>query len=179
MAGAVELLKLQADTSFRQLEQSFAGLTEGQAWAVMPPVTDEYLHTNGSIQSLVLHVAGCKFIYGSAGFRDLEIRWRDIADKLDAFEPSWEAAQGYLREAHAYWLSSWESLTDEDLDVERLTFHGRLWPTWKIIHTVTDHDAYHAGQIAVMRYQLKGESAVPPPTEASDIRRCCADLVSW
>ncbi len=176
---AVELLKLQADYSFRQLEESFAGLTEGQAWAVMPPVTDEYLHTNGSIQSQVLHVAGCKFIYGSVGFRNSEIRWRDIVDQLDAFEPSWAAAQDFLRKAHGYWLESWMDLRDEDLAAEFPTFRGRTWPAWKIIHCVTDHDAYHSGQIAVERFALKGESPVPPPTEADDLRRCCAELPSW
>ena len=70
------------------------------------------------------------------------------------------------------------STRDFNLDVERLTFRDRLWPTWRILETVIHHDSYHAGQIPVLRYGVS-ESSVPPPSSAEDIRRCCADLPSW
>lgn len=175
---AVDLLKLQADFAFTQLKANLEGVTQDRAWATVKPAGDDYLHTDGSVQGVVLHIAGGKFIYGSVGFRNSEIRWRDVAERMDAFEPSWEAALAYLDEAHAYWLSTWANLDDEDLTKEIPRFSGNLWPAWRIIQTVIDHDSYHAGQIPVILFATSGSDS-PPPTTASDIRQYCRELPSW
>jgi len=175
---SMELLKRQADIAFTELKENLNGITQEQAWAVLPAAGDEYLHTDGSVQGIVLHIAGGKFIYGSVGFRNSEIRWRDIAERMDAFEPDWTGAIAYLDEAHEYWLNSWADLTDEDLTKEIPRFCGNLRPAWQIITTVIQHDSYHAAQIPVIRYATSG-SPTPPPSYAEDIRKYCRDLPTW
>ena len=175
---AVELLLHASENAYSELQTSIKDLTEFESWDVLESADEDYLHSDGSIHGILLHVATCKFVFGSVGFRNSEIRWRDVAERLDAFEPSWSDALDYLAEAHDYWLSCWSNLKDSDLDLERPHFRGKSWPTWKILDTVTHHDMYHAGQIAVIRYATKG-SDVRPPSVAEDIRKYCADLPTW
>jgi len=175
---AVQLLRVQADFAFAEFKGAIEKATESEAWARLPSADDDYLHTDGSLQGIVLHVAGCKVIYGSVAFRNSEVRWRDVADRMDQFEPSWSGALAYLDEAHAYWMDSWAGLSDEDLTREFLHFRGKLWPAWRIVNMAIHHDSYHGGQLAVIRYATVGAS-VPPPTSASDIRNCCRELPSW
>ncbi len=174
----VGLLRQQAELAFAGLVHALDGITEFQAWGVLSPAADDYLHTDGSVYGLVLHLAGGKMMYGSTGFRGTEVRWRDLAERLERFEPSWQAALDFLHEAHRYWLASWEDLQDQDLYQDRPHFSGRLWPAWKIIHTVTDHDAYHTGQIVLVRYAALGSSQ-PPASVAEDVRENCSSLPGW
>jgi uncharacterized damage-inducible protein DinB len=176
--SGVEQLKRQAEYAYSQLLEVLEGVTEGQAWARLPQVTSEYLHTDGSIYGITLHIASVKRLYGSCAFRDNEIRWRDCIADLEKFEPSWTAVLDYLAEGHRYWMSTWADLQDEDLEREVKTFRHTLTPTWKIIAIMNHHDAYHAGQIPVIRYAI-GESTEPPLSVAEDIRQCCSDLPSW
>ena len=136
----------------------------------------EYLHSEGCIQSIVLHLAGCKFIYGSAAYRNLEIRWRDVVARLESFWPDWEATKDYMREAHDYWLASWAEETDPERPVMR--FDGQMWPSWKILTTVIQHDSYHAGQIQIFRATV-APSSTPPPAEGDLWRKYCGDLPTW
>jgi uncharacterized damage-inducible protein DinB len=175
---AIELIKHEAEFAFKELTTAIEGVTQGQAWSVLPNNGPDYLHTAGSIQNVVLHVASCKRMYGSIGFRSTELRWRDCADQLDAIEPSWPAAVEYLHDAHRYWLSTWENLKDEDLENEVPHFRGKLWPAWKILRVMAHHDGWHGGQVVMLRYAL-GETDVPPPKEADDIRQSCKDLASF
>jgi uncharacterized damage-inducible protein DinB len=175
---SVDLLKHESDLAFSELLTTLEGVTEGQAWAILPQGGTDYLNTDGSIHGIVLHLASCKRMYGSVGFRNTEIRWRDCGDDMERFEPSWTAALDYLNESHRYWLTTWAALEDADLDVGRPHFRGVTWPAWKIIARMIQHDSYHAGQIAVLRYAT-GESDMPPPSAAADIRKSCPDLPSW
>jgi uncharacterized damage-inducible protein DinB len=175
---AVELLKQQAILAYEEVLTALDGVTEGQAWAVLPNLGPDYLHTDGSIHGVTLHIATGKFIYGSVAFRNTEIRWRDTAEQLDKFEPSWASALDYLARSQEYWMSSWADLTDADLEKEVPNFRGKMVPAWKIIRMIIHHDSYHAGQIAVFRYGVP-ESTTPPPSVAEDIRNCCQELPSW
>ena len=175
---AVELLRMEAELAYADFLETLDGVTEAQAWAILPHVGTDYLNTDASIQGVTLHVATCKRIYGSVAFRQTETRWRDCANELEGFEPSWIAAREYLEESQRYWLSTWETRSDDDLERDVPHFSGKMWPAWKIIRMVTHHDSYHAGQIAVFRYG-SGESATPPMSVAQDLRNCCPDLSSW
>jgi uncharacterized damage-inducible protein DinB len=175
---AVELLKGQAELAFEEMLTALDGVTENQAWAVLPQNGPDYLHSDGSIHGITLHVASGKMMYGSCGFRNTEVRWRDCAERIETFEPSWQPALEYLHEAQKYWMGCWDSLDDAELEKERPSFRNQPWPTWKIIRMLIHHDSYHAGQIAVLRYGV-GESSVPPPSVAEDIRKYCAELPSW
>lgn len=175
---AVELLRTCSGLAFDEVKEAIEGVQEAQAWSALPNLGPDYLHSDASIHGITLHIASCKFVYGSVGFRNTEIRWRDVADRLDSFEPSWPAAVAYLEESQQYWMESWASLTSADLEKEVPRFRGELWPAWKIIRVVMHHDSYHAGQIAMLRYGI-GDTESPPPSVAEDIRKYCSDLPSW
>ena len=175
---AVELLKAESDLAYAELLTALDGVTEEQAWAILPNLGPDYLHTDASIHGIALHIASCKFMYGSIGFRHTEIRWRECADRIETFEPSWAPALTYLEESQKYWKASWENLFDSQLEEEFPHFSGKTWPARKLIRTVTQHDIYHAGQIAVIRYGI-GESDKPPLSVAEDIRKYCAELPDW
>jgi uncharacterized damage-inducible protein DinB len=172
----VEVMKLVAEQAYKELLDSIEGLTAGQAWAEIKLLPGEYMHSEGSILSVVAHVAACKFIYGSCGYRNLEVRWRDVVARLEGLWPNWSAAKAYLEESHRYWMASWADETDLSRTVQR--FDLKEYPNWKIIATVTQHDCYHAGQIQFMRAIL-APSATPPPGEGDAWRRDCGQLPSW
>ncbi len=172
------ILKQLTEMAHGELEEALKGVTERQSWAVLPQGGPDYLHSDGSIHGIALHVATCKFAYGSIAFRNSEVRWRDLAKRVEKFEPDWKAALGFLQEAQDYWMQTWGGLSDEGLEDEVPHFSGKLWPAWKIIRTMIHHDSYHAGQIAILRYAV-GESDEPPPSVAEDIRTHCKDLPSW
>lgn len=174
--NGIELIKLQSEYSYKELLDSFEGVSEQQAWAKVECQPGEYMHTEGSILSQVAHIAGCKFLYASAAYRDLEIRWRDVVERLEKIWPDWEALKAYSQEAHDYWLASWTNETD----LNRLVKNFRLKdvPSWRILTIPSYHDSYHAGQIQVLRSTLP-PSATPPPNEADEWRRACGDLPSW
>src|SRR5947209_441805 len=102
---AAELLRQQAEMAYADLVESLEGVTERQSWAVLPQGGSDYLHSDGSIHGVTLHIASCKRMYGSIAFRDSEIRWLDCANQVERFEPSWPAALEYLHESQRYWLS--------------------------------------------------------------------------
>ncbi len=175
---AIKLLRLASEFAIGELYTALEGVTQGQAWAVLPKNGPDYLHSDASIHGITLHIAVGKRIYGSVGFRNTEVRWRDTADQVEAFEPNWAAALEYLAESHRYWLGTWAGLTADQLSEERPHFSGKTWTAWKIIQMIIHHDAYHAGQIAMLRYGCP-ESTEPPPSQAEDIRKYCVDLPSW
>jgi hypothetical protein len=159
---AGELLKAEADKEWRELLSAIEGVPERLSWARVSCQPGEYLHSEGSILSNVVHLAGCKIMYGSAAFRSMEVRWRDTVERMESLWPSWEGAKEWLHESHLYWLASWA----EEEDFERLvkTNWGDDWPSWRIISTVTQHDSYHAGQIQLLRAVLEPTDE-PPPRE--------------
>ncbi len=175
---SVELLRADAEYAFERLVETLSGVERPQAWAILPEVGLDFIHTDGSIQGVVLHIAGGKRMYGSVGFRDSELRWRDVAAQMDAFEPDWDAAMAYLHASHRYWMDAWAGLTDGDLESLRPIPSGGERPAWRIVELLNHHDSYHAGQIALLRYAV-GTTDVPPPTSGDDIRKYCADLPHW
>jgi uncharacterized damage-inducible protein DinB len=175
---AIEILKSLSDLAFETFTEALDGVTQAQSWAVLPQGGPDYLHTDGSIHGITLHVASCMAMYASAGFRNTEIRWRDCAERLESFEPNWDAAREYLHETHRYWMESWANLREEELETEIQHPQGKMVPAWRIIRLMIHHYEYHGGQIAMLRYAC-GESETPPPSYAEDIRKYCADSVSW
>lgn len=158
------------------MRESIDGLTEGKAWAALDLQPGEYLHSEGSILSQIAHVANGKIIYGSVGFRDTEVRWRELSPKIDSLWPSLDAVAGWLHDAHSYWMDSWSQV--EDFDALRPRFDGSLHPAWKLIATVTNHDHYHAGQIHLQRSILAPTETSPPP-EGALWENYCAGFPCW
>ena len=158
------------------LLESLTGLTEELSWAQLDLRPGEYLHTEGSILSQIAHVANGKIIYGSVGFRNTEIRWRELSPKIDSIWPRLIAVTDWLKEAHDYWTDSWTSA--EDLEVLRPRFDGSLHPGWKLVATVIHHDVYHAGQIQLMR-SILSPSQTPPAPEGDLWEKYCNEFPSW
>jgi len=172
----IELLRRDAEYGWKEMMTSLEGVTEAQAWAVLPKGGDDYIHTDGSIHSIVLHCACGKWINGSVCFRNTEIRWRDLAEQIAAFEPNWEAALNYMRRGHEYWMASWAEISD--IEEIRPTNWKKDLPAWQILQVISQHDSYHAGQIAMLRYAV-GESAEKPPSVVADINEHCRNLAAW
>lgn len=171
-----DLLKQDAEAAYNEVTTALEGVTEAQAWSVLANNGPDYLHTSGSIYSIVLHLAGVKWMYANICFRQGALRWRDIADQIEAFEPSYSAAVDYLQRGHQEWMESWANI--EDLEAIHPSHWKGEWPAWKILQRMAQHDAYHAGQIVIFRY-ANPETDVKPISEAEDLRRYCRDLPHW
>jgi len=175
---AVDHLKQQAEFAWTELSSVLEGVTQGQAWSVLPDAGMDYLHSDASIQGITLHIATGKLMYASSAFLDGKYRWREVADELESFEPDWPSALEFLRRAHEVWMASWANLSDADLEKDVADIRGRMVPAYKIIRVVSHHDGWHGGQIAMLRYGV-GTSETPPPSQAADIRQYCAELPLW
>lgn len=174
----VDVLRADADYAFAEVMKSIEGVTEAQAWAVLPNLGPDYLHTDGTIHAIVHHLAGMKKVHGSVCFRNAEYRWRDLYEDTVKIEPSWERAVEFLQEAQRYWLDCWADLDDDRLNEIRPTNWKQDRTALEILRICTQHDSYHAGQIAVLRYGV-GESSTPPPSVAEDILKYCRELPYW
>lgn len=172
----LELLKVSADLGWQEFRSSLEGVTERQAWATLPNLGPDYLHTDGTIYGLVLHIASVKWMYGSICFRNSEIRWRQVADEIEQFEPNWDEALRYVERGHAYWLESWRDLAD--IEELRPTNWGEERPAYRTIELMSRHDSYHAGQVAMLRYGV-AESDGKPQSGAEDIRKHCQKSIAW
>jgi uncharacterized damage-inducible protein DinB len=177
-SGAAEMLRELSRLAHGEMVEAILDVEEPQSWAVLPQAGPDYLHSDGSIHGITLHVATAKIMYGSIGFRDTEVRWRDLADRVERFEPSWQAARELLDEAQRYWLSCIEPITDADLHRVVPHFSGKLLPAWRIMQIMIHHDSYHAGQIAMLRSAVTG-SDVRPSSVAGDLKTHCSALPSW
>ena len=175
MTNRDQLINL-SNLAWETLCESIDGLSEERSWASVKLQPGEYLHSEGSILSQIAHVANGKVIYGSVGFRDTEVRWRELSPKIDSLWPNLEAVVGWLHEAHAYWMESWSRV--DDLESVRPRFDGSLVPGWKLVATVTLHDVYHAGQIQLQR-SILAPSSTPPPPEAKLWEKYCKDFSCW
>ena len=175
---ACHALKEEAGMAFAQLSGILAEVPEGLSWAQIKLAPGSWLNTNGTIIGMIQHVAVCKFMYGSTAFRETEMRWRTCFDQLEAMGASWQANLDYLAEAHQYWLSTWANLKDSDLDSNFTHFRGVKWPGWKVIETVTQHDVYHAGQVALLASALVSTDQ-PPDLRLDEERKCVMDLPGW
>ncbi len=166
--AVVDYLRGRSTDAFEDFLGSLESLTDQQTWWRVPlGDTDEYLHSSGSILGIVLHVASCKIMYAEYAFRDGALTWRDISKRAREVEPHLTKAIDWLKEAHEFWMRSWEGLSDGELTASRKTNWGEDWPTERIITAMIHHDVYHTGQIWVMRAQLpKDPRDVEPVSEA-------------
>jgi hypothetical protein len=165
----VRYFRQQSDLAFAELQLALKDVDERMSWARLTAKENDYLHTDGSILGQVTHVAGCKVLYASAAFRGFEIRLKEITERTIAIGSDWRAALDYLDESQEYWVSSWKDLPGDSLQSLAATNWGEQWPIWKIIHTVTAHDSYHAGQVALTRTVEAAANTPPPPMSDEEI----------
>lgn len=160
MAGAIAAYLYLLDEAFdgrgiEESNESQALLTNlatvsGAEWRELPPGATR------SIESMVLHVAGCKIMYADYAWGRGTKQW-DTPEVEGPWSPG-EAPMAetieWLREAHRSFREHVAGLTDADLDRERMTNWGELRPTRWIIATMIGHDFYHAGEINHLRSLL-------------------------
>ena len=113
-----------------------------------------------TILQIAWHVAACKFMYANQGFEDGMLTWDELFNHWDS-SPSKSEMIDWLREAHAYFRRVIEPLGDADLMVERKAPWGAMHETRWLIANLTEHDAYHAGEINLIRALLQGTDAWP------------------
>jgi uncharacterized damage-inducible protein DinB len=159
-ASAVDSLLHLLDEAFegRGIEESnesqalltnLASVTEAE-WRARPSGATR------TIESMVLHVAGCKIMYADYAFGPGTKQWG-----TPDVEGTWEPGAAPMADAIA-WLSGThrtfrrhiEGLTDDGLDTPRLTNWGELRPTRWIVAAIIGHDFYHAGEINHLRSLL-------------------------
>lgn len=119
-------------------------------WRALPPGATR------TIESMVLHVAGCKVMYADYAFGPGTKQWgtpEAEGEWAAGAAPMAEAIE-WLREAHRSFVAHVEGLTDDDLDRARMTNWGELRPTRWIIAAIVGHDFYHAGEINHLRSML-------------------------
>ena|SRR5687768_10946630 len=165
----LDYFRKQADQAYRDLTSSFEELDEPGSWRRLVPVEGDYLHSDGSILGQVTHVAGCKVLYASAAFYEMEIRLRQVTDRTIAIGHDWDAAKAYLVESQDYWINSWKDVEAASLEEMVATNWGEQWPLWKVLDTVIGHDHYHAGQIALTRSVAPIATEPPPATSDEEI----------
>ncbi|MBA3725203.1 MAG: DinB family protein [Armatimonadetes bacterium] len=174
----VEYLRHLSQFAHNEVVEALDGVTEKQAWAVLPQRGSDYLHSDGSIHGITLHIASAKIMYASMSFRNTEIRLARLRRAYREVRAKLAAALDYLGESQRYWLETWKSLTDDELTREVDHFSGRKWPVWQAIRTMIHHDSWHGGQLVVLRYACP-EFDQRPPSVAEDIRTHCGELPSW
>jgi len=94
----------------------------------------------------LLHLAECKVMYHEYAFGPGRLTWEELPVPHTAAE-----AIAWLEESHRRLQEALAGLTDTDLQEERPTNWGDLWPTWRIFWTLIHHDAHHGAEIGCLR----------------------------
>jgi hypothetical protein len=128
---------------------NLATVTEGE-WRGLPAGATR------TIESMVLHVAGCKIMYADYAFGPGRLQWGspEVEGPWDPGAAPMQPAIDWLRRSHRSFREHVEGLTDDDLHRDRMTNWGELRPTRWIVATIIGHDFYHAGEINHLRSLL-------------------------
>jgi hypothetical protein len=102
--------------------------------------------------TLLVHVAWCKVMYANHGFGDADVE--DVGQVLG--ERFWEGAgprklRQTLDLSQEYLMDHVAQAGDAGLDRVRKLHHGRRMKGWQVVACMAQHDAWHAGQISVLR----------------------------
>lgn len=116
-----------------------------EAWAWVPP------GGHRSVRALVQHVGGCKFMYENHAFGDAALTWDHPLVAGDEATADLTSAVAWLRDGHERLRRSLATLTDEDLDRDRMTNWAEPRQTRWIVMVMIQHDLYHAGEINHVR----------------------------
>jgi hypothetical protein len=134
---------------------SLRGVSEEEArWT--PSHYKSFPHMTGSILSLAFHAGGDKSVLISHAFGDGSITWEKVQARFEAMGGNLEAARQLAKEGHMRVLHTLAGLQEEDLDVQRPYYGGKMLTTCQIFCILAEHDLYHAGQINYVRCLLAG-----------------------
>jgi hypothetical protein len=91
-------------------------------------------------------VAACKVIYHEWAFGEAKLTFPD----LDIPESA-NGAIAWLERGQSLLRQDLAQLDEAELDHEKKTNWGELWPAWRIFWAMLDHDALHGGAIGHLR----------------------------
>jgi len=118
----------------------------GAATATNHPITSAH-----SIWELVLHIAAWddavkrRIVTGKAVSLSDEENFPPVRETSEA---AWKQALEHLRQAHEQLVQTVAALPDSRLD-ERVP--GKNYNIYFMLHGITQHELYHAGQIAILK----------------------------
>ncbi|MFX1532625.1 MAG: DinB family protein [Promethearchaeota archaeon] len=118
--------------------------TKGNEWR-----SAQNLDPISTIEYLVVHLAECKLMYDEYAFRKGNLTWSELQS------PAWPTCRDYLRTAHSRLVESLQNLNDNQLEKPVPTTWGELRPVKRIVSGLIHHDAYHLGQIRMLRNLYK------------------------
>jgi uncharacterized damage-inducible protein DinB len=110
-----------------------------------------------SIWELVLHMTGWRneVAQRATGKPAGEPAGGDYPDVGDATAPRWKAALAALDASHANLVTVVRNMSDDDLLKPTNDPRNRPLGTgvsyYELLHGIVQHDAYHAGQIAILK----------------------------
>jgi hypothetical protein len=104
-----------------------------------------------SIRDIVRHVGACKLMYENHAFGDGKLWWADPLVDGAAHTENLESAIAWLREGQQRLRASIAKLSDADLECEVRMNWGEYKPASYLVTVMIHHDAYHAGEINLLR----------------------------
>ena len=112
----------------------------GNGW-----IEEQNLDPISTIEYLILHIAQCKLMYDECAFREAKLQWKE----LDC--PEWPESKHYPKKIQEKLVESIKGISDNELEKKVKTNWGDSWSIKRIIFTMIHHDAYHLGQINIIR----------------------------
>ena len=102
---------------------------------------------------IAMHVAHCKVIYADQAFGRATLGWGDCDRLIGSTwdRPEAEKVIAALDRAQAFLCDHVAAASDEDLDRVNPMHHGVAHTGWQVVASMAQHDAWHGGQIAIMR----------------------------
>ncbi len=148
-----EHLGHQLRSGCRMLVKAIDGLTTAQAGDGARPDWRRYrwgTGLDGSIAGIVQHAALWKHLFAQG------VETGVFPDEGDLAPPGtdWPALQSWLADGQSRLEHAFDSLSDDAL-TELREWEGIRAPLCRLLTYLTEHDAYHAGQIELLR-QLRG-----------------------
>ncbi len=102
---------------------------------------------------IAIHVAHCKVIYADQAFGEGKLDWGDCDRVVGApgIRPDGDRIVCILDRAQEYLLDHVAGATDEEIERTYPMHHGVPHTGWQVACAMAQHDAWHGGQIALMR----------------------------
>ena len=139
------------ESPWHALRRMCQSLTRAEmTWRPFPSTRLHYV----CVRDIAVHVAACKAIYANYAFGDASLGWGDIGTALGLdFDPGSGPRKllSFMDRAQEYLLDHVARATDAILDRNNPMHHGVPHTGWQTAASMAQHDAWHAGQISVIR----------------------------
>jgi len=139
------------ETPWHALRRTCQSLTQAEMnWRPFPSTRLHYV----CVRDIALHVAACKVVYADYAFGDATLDWGDIGSVLGVdFDPGSGPRKllSFMDRAQEYLLDHVARATDAVLDRKNPMHHGVPHTGWQTAASMAQHDAWHAGQISILR----------------------------